>query len=266
MPQTLLGVYDGHGGREAAAFCSEELATHVLGPTPAAATDKESRAALVRGIARAEQRLAAAGTASGSTALVVMLQRGGSCLNVAWVGDTKAVLCRGGRALPLTFDHRLTHPSERARVLAVKGATVEGGRLDGHLSLSRSLGCTSANSRRKPPGLSAIPDVRSEPLRPADEFVLLATDGLWDVLSPDEAVRIARAHFAAYEDPFMVAEQLVASALQEGADDNVTVMILRLFAPSAATAPAHCTRAQKVPRVGDMRTPIKTVTFCDTAF
>ena len=44
---------------------------------------------------------------------------------------------------------------------------------------------------RKIPGLTAEPQLLSQPLKHDDEFVVLATDGLWDVMSPEEVVRIA---------------------------------------------------------------------------
>jgi len=158
------------------------------------------------------------------------LQTGGRCLNVAWVGDCKAVLCRAREAVPLTRDHVPSEPIEAARVLA-EGGQVEGGRLSGWLSVSRALGNYKSGCS-KPAGLSAEPELRSEELRVDDEFVILASDGLWGVLSDEDAVRIARAELRAYDDAEMAAEKLVETALARKTEDNVTVLVLRLFAPT----------------------------------
>ena len=85
-----------------------------------------------------------------------------------------------------------------------------------------SCAAQQQGSPNKSPGLTAQPEVVSEPLRSEDEFLILATDGLWDVVSSDEAVRIARADLVAYEDAQMAAEKLVDVALSRRTEDNVT--------------------------------------------
>ena len=68
---------------------------------------------------------------------------------------------------------------------------------------------TDDGALRKPAGLISEPEIVSEPLRSSDEFVVLASDGLWDVMAPDEAVRLARSELRAYEDAQMAAEKLI---------------------------------------------------------
>jgi len=89
--------------------------------------------------------------------------------------------------------------------------------------------CTAGWSKMA--GLIAQPDVISEALRANDEFVILASDGLWDVLSPAEAVKAVRSELRSYDDASMAAERLVHLALQRRADDNITVAIVKLFTP-----------------------------------
>lgn len=89
-------------------------------------------------------------------------------MNVAWVGDSKAVLCRGGKAIELTQDHSLSSERELARVRH-DGGSVQGGRISGLLDVSRALGHFDAKLRRKLPGLSPKPELRSEALLPEDE-------------------------------------------------------------------------------------------------
>lgn len=84
----------------------------------------------------------------------------------------------------------------------------------------------------KPAGLTAVPEMVSEPLQADDEFVVLATDGLWDVLSSRRVVSICRSELQAYEDAQMAAERLIDAALRtRRCADNITAMVVPLFAP-----------------------------------
>ncbi|KAM0919954.1 hypothetical protein ACQ4PT_007839 [Festuca glaucescens] len=104
------------------------------------------KAALTRSFARADAlgALESGGTIMGSTAVVALLVRG--FLLVANCGDSRAVLCRAGKAIPLSQDHKLDRPDERARV-AASGDRVfyYNGllRVRGILAMSRALGSMS---------------------------------------------------------------------------------------------------------------------------
>ncbi|KAH8072406.1 protein serine/threonine phosphatase [Aureococcus anophagefferens] len=76
--------------------------------------------------------------------------------------------------------------------------------------------------------LVATPEVVAEALRPGDSFLLLATDGLWDVVAPAEAVAVAGRRFDAGDHPKAVAAHLVDRALRLGSGDNVTVLLVQL--------------------------------------
>jgi serine/threonine protein phosphatase PrpC len=59
---------------------------------------------------------------------------------VANAGDSRAVLCRGGKAVTLSTDHKPATPAERARILDAGGAVCHEGRLNGELTVARSIG------------------------------------------------------------------------------------------------------------------------------
>jgi serine/threonine protein phosphatase PrpC len=132
---------------------------------------------------------------AGCTA-VVALKRGND-LYVANAGDSRAVLCRaGGQALALSEDHKPAHATERDRILAAGGFLSEIGgvcRVNGNLNLSRAIGDLKykQNSGLHPRDqiITAQPDVRHVKLEPGkDRFLLLACDGVWDVMTNQEAV------------------------------------------------------------------------------
>lgn len=91
-------------------------------------------------------------------------------------------------AKKLTTDHTLLLASERARVLEA-GGRVENGRVNGIMEVSRSFG----DLKLKRYGVSAEPECRIHfKITPADEFLLLACDGLWSVMDPQTAVDFIR--------------------------------------------------------------------------
>ena len=174
---------------------------------PATFDDDAARAALAAGFAECEQGLLASSCTSGAAAAVICLQAGGSALNVAWCGGCRAVLSRGGQAIALTTDHTCRSSTERARIEQA-GASVVQGKLGGQLHVTRALGGlvrqgpTDAAATPmddadeglvaggaqlggapavKPVGLSAEPELASVPLCAEDEFVIIASDGLWKV-------------------------------------------------------------------------------------
>lgn len=248
-------VYDGHGGSAAAYHCRDHLHLRILSSLGCGATPAE---ALVDGFARIEDellseqrqqlawRMAAGSTGAptgaplelcGATALVALLREGS--VHLAWLGDCRAVLCRGGEAVDLTRDHVLSGGagcSERARVLA-EGGEIEGGRLSGFLEVARAFGDLDPATGCKPVGLSCAPELNAQPLQPEDEFILLGSDGLWQLLDSQAAVRLARSDLRAHADAGMAAEKLVEAALATNrADDNITAMVvlLRPIAPDTS--------------------------------
>ena len=254
----FCGVFDGHGGTHAAHFCRDNLHLNVMATSSFCAG--EPRAALRDGFRKTESDLLfeqrrsrtalhaeerASGACCGCTALLMLMQS--ETLHVAWLGDCRAILCRAGGAFALTKDHSLDDPAERARALK-DGGNVEGNRLGGFLEVARALGDFDHAQGCKPAGLSALPELRSEPLTPEDEFVILGSDGLWGVVRPDDAVRLARAELQAYDgDATMASEKLVEVANKRHADDNITAMVVLLnFAAAKAVQSADTPRRPRL--------------------
>lgn len=153
----------------------------------------------------------------GTTAIVCVLS--GAVAHVAAVGDSRAVLARAGRAVRITVDHKPRLPAEEERIVAC-GGFVNRGRVHGILSVSRSLG-----DFEFAPYVLAEPQVLAVPLMADDRCLLLASDGLWDVLTDDEAVEIAlRIGTGPAADPTAAGQHLVDEALRRGSRDNVSVV------------------------------------------
>jgi protein phosphatase 1G len=165
---------------------------------------------------------------------VAALVRGGR-LVVANTGDSRAVLSVRGRAEPLSQDHKPVLLEEAARI-ARAGGFVRDNRVNGALAVSRTLGDLDfKRNAALPPHeqmVVATPDVRAFDLADGDEFLILACDGVWDVMSSQEAVDFVRARLRAGEAPHAAAEAVCDACLApdlKGACrgcDNMSVVVV----------------------------------------
>jgi len=197
-----------------------------------------------------DEALRCGGGAAGTTALTALLL--GRTLHTANAGDCRAVLCRRGRCIELTADHKPTGAAEHERIVAAGGFVDSEGYLNGVVGVSRALGdwgltspCAATRgeaSRLKPGPLSGAPDVTSTQLTVEDEFLLIACDGLWDVMSSATAVELARQLLRQHNDPGRLAAELVREALARHSADNVTVLCVALAPqpPPARTVVPRC--------------------------
>ena len=251
----VFAVLDGHGGAYCSGWAADELPhrlEHVAGHIHAASDGDEAwqvAQQLSEAVRQMDLDLRGCGRqawACGTTLVSLIVTR--RSLTVANVGDSRAVLCRAGTALPLSRDHKPKVSAERERILHAGGFIVDG-RVNGDLSLSRALGdfrhkCVAHLPPSKQP-VSSEPEVRSTRRLRSDQFVLLACDGLWDVISSVDAVefvasRLERApeEAAASLEPSeiearrlalgVLCEALLDESLARGTTDNVSVVIVLL--------------------------------------
>ncbi|KAG5368587.1 Protein phosphatase 2C-like protein 1 [Yarrowia sp. E02] len=138
-------------------------------------------------------------------------------LVVANVGDVVCVLSHKGRAQRMTADHTLSSSSERERIVA-SGGLITHKKVDGLHRVTRSLGDKSFKRY-----ISSRPFVSDTVLGAADEFLILASNGLWDVVDDQTCVDLIR-HI---DDCKVASDTLVSYALKHGAADNITVVVVR---------------------------------------
>jgi serine/threonine protein phosphatase PrpC len=155
----------------------------------------------------------------GTTAVSVLIDAD-RVAHVVNVGDSRAVLCRGGAPLRLSFDHKPYSDEEQGRIRGLGGCVAgETGRVNGLLAVSRSIGDFYMH-----PFVTDEPFQAQVQLEEADEKLILACDGVWDEVSDERAVEIVMAE----ADPFLACAKLRDFAYALGSDDNISVMILHL--------------------------------------
>ncbi|CAD7015067.1 probable protein phosphatase CG10417 [Ceratitis capitata] len=134
------------------------------------------------------------GKDSGCTAVVALLN--GRDLYVANAGDSRCVVCRNGKAIDMSLDHKPEDEEESSRIIKAGGRVTLDGRVNGGLNLSRAIGDHAYKMNLELPAedqmISALPDVRKLIITPEDEFMVLACDGIWNYLSSEEVVDFVR--------------------------------------------------------------------------
>ncbi|CAM9323464.1 unnamed protein product, partial [Phaeothamnion confervicola] len=152
-------------------------------------------------------------------------------LHVANVGDCRAVICRGGAAVELTRDHKPTRADEAARVEAA-GGYISRGRLNGVLGVTRSFGdlqfkLAPAEGRAAwvAQQLTARPEITSVAVTSADAFLLLACDGVWDVMTSQQAVNYVQRRLLAHRDVQRASRELCQKAIALGSGDNCSCVL-----------------------------------------
>ncbi|XXG89974.1 hypothetical protein AAC387_Pa12g1848 [Persea americana] len=166
----------------------------------------------------------------GSTAVVAVV--GIENVVVANCGDSRAVLSRGGVAVPLSYDHKPDRPDEMERVEAAGGNVInwDGCRVLGVLATSRSIG-----DHYLKPYVISKPEVVVMERTHLDEFLILASDGLWDVVSNEMACNVVRRCLAGRSlkrlskgSAAEAAAMLAELAMGRGSKDNISVVVIDL--------------------------------------
>ncbi|KAH7092015.1 protein phosphatase-like protein 2C [Paraphoma chrysanthemicola] len=139
-------------------------------------------------------------------------------LYTANVGDARIVLCRNGRALRLSYDHKGSDENEGRRV-ASAGGLILNNRVNGVLAVTRALGDAYMKDLVTGHPYTTETVIQAD----QDEFLILACDGLWDVCSDQEAVDLVR-HI---QDPQEASKKLVDYALARFSTDNLSCMVVR---------------------------------------
>eukprot|EP00238_Polyblepharides_amylifera_P006246 CAMPEP_0196576842 /NCGR_PEP_ID=MMETSP1081-20130531/6014_1 /TAXON_ID=36882 /ORGANISM="Pyramimonas amylifera, Strain CCMP720" /LENGTH=319 /DNA_ID=CAMNT_0041895559 /DNA_START=397 /DNA_END=1356 /DNA_ORIENTATION=- len=229
----MWGIFDGHGGD----FCSSAACQFMPRGIYSFIHDKSIngiKLALSQAFKLMDDILVGEKTAKGSgcTALVVMIFEG--TLYIANAGDSLAVLSRDGQAVSLNELHNPHLKPEADRIKAVGGQVKQGkgGILRvfnqvgaGGIAVTRSLG-DSQYKDASCPLLSGEPDVNVYPLSATDEFLVIGSDGLWESMSPEDAVDYL--HRENFRCPDKAADFLLKKALYLGSSDNISAIVVFL--------------------------------------
>uniref|UniRef100_A0A2K5J098 protein-serine/threonine phosphatase n=1 Tax=Colobus angolensis palliatus TaxID=336983 RepID=A0A2K5J098_COLAP len=240
---SFFAVYDGHAGSRVANYCSTHLLEHIT-------TNEDFRAAGKSGSAlelsvenvkngirtgflkideymRNFSDLRNGMDRSGSTAVGVMI----SPKHIYFIncGDSRAVLYRNGQVCFSTQDHKPCNPREKERIQNA-GGSVMIQRVNGSLAVSRALGdydykCVDGKGPTEQL-VSPEPEVYEILRAEEDEFIILACDGIWDVMSNEELCEFVKSRLEVSDDLENVCNWVVDTCLHKGSRDNMSIVLV----------------------------------------
>ncbi|KAL3667906.1 hypothetical protein V7S43_006784 [Phytophthora oleae] len=221
----FFGVYDGHGGARASSLLALLFPVYILAApeykSDLAAACHSASMAINEEILKREKD----GHCEGGATAVTLLIRGNKFV-LSNTGDCRAIMVakrdKVAQVTQLTTDHKASNEQEKQRieenggmVLYVKGVA----RVNGRLAVARAFGDAELSQL-----VIADPEVTVHELHREDEYVVMASDGLWDVLTNEQVASYIR------NNPWLnvqeIANMLADRAVELGTLDNVTVMVV----------------------------------------
>lgn len=231
-----VGLYDGHNGYKVAEYAAKYM-PKILDRQ---LNTSKPEHALIMSFAEVESQIELNPKIDsrkiGSTALVAHIKPLSNSHGRGWLanlGDSRSILLtfseKNYKITELSTDHKPDLPVEQKRIIAKGGFVTAPGtyfgsvaRLDGLLAVSRSLGDTEFGEK-----ISHVPDIKEFNWKTGD-IVIMACDGVWDVLTNEEAADIVWKSFSYKGDIQEAAEQLRNAAIAKNSSDNVSVALILL--------------------------------------
>jgi len=259
----IFAVMDGHGGTQVARFCGNHFVSVMAagpGQDPAAGLQSaflqldemladSANFSELRALSNSTIHLESPANGCGCTALICCVRP--DIIVCANAGDCRAVLCQCGQAVDLSIDHKPTLPEEHTRITRAGGWVDSDGCVNGDLGVARAMGDLEfkLNSELSPELqiISAMPDVKTFPRDPQDEFILVGCDGVWDGISSQDAVNFIRERLgdcASWRERIVhgtlrlsaIVEELLDRCMSKDkfdnlSDDNMTAILIIFEAP-----------------------------------
>lgn len=244
-----FGVYDGHGGKEAATYVRAHLYRNIREKMKPGASIKQ---AIIDGYLATDDGYWKTNgqEGTGTCVLSALVDKGANVLYLAWAGDSRAVLSKNGKVCFASQDHKPDRWDETKRIER-SGAFVSYNRRDvprvnGYLAVSRAIGDFYLKDQQLPPesrAVTAVPEVHQIELDGTEDFLVLACDGVWDVMKNEEVITFVNtmknimtngSEIVTPHQANMIANGLVNRALKKGSSDNVSVALVFLKNNKAA--------------------------------
>ncbi|XP_008113922.2 protein phosphatase 1B isoform X1 [Anolis carolinensis] len=240
---SFFAVYDGHAGSRVANYCSNHLLEHITSNEDFRGTEQPSstlepsvenvKSGIRTGFLKIDEYmrnfsdLRNGMDRSGSTAVGVMI----SPDHIYFIncGDSRAVLYRNGQVCFSTQDHKPCNPREKERIQNA-GGSVMIQRVNGSLAVSRALGdydykCVDGKGPTEQL-VSPEPEVYEIVRAEEDEFIVLACDGIWDVMSNEELCEFVKSRLEVSDDLEKVCNWVVDTCLHKGSRDNMSIVLV----------------------------------------
>ncbi|XP_057954415.1 probable protein phosphatase 2C 58 isoform X2 [Malania oleifera] len=215
----LFAIFDGHMGHDVAKYLQTHLFENIL---KQGEFWTDTKHAIKRAYHKTDTDILDQAVflgRGGSTAVTAILINGQK-LVVANVGDSRAVISKNGVARQLSVDHE---PSKERQNIESRGGFVSNipgdvPRVDGQLAVARAFGDKSLKMH-----LSSEPDITEAMIDDDTDFVIMASDGLWKVMSNQEAVDSIK-HIKHAQS---AAKHLTEAAVTRKSKDDISCIVIR---------------------------------------
>jgi len=234
-----FGLFDGHGGSQVSTdsgkFVQKFLCENMPSMKDKLDSDSEIEQLLANALNQANKQFPVTPIlqCQGSTALIAVVIDDRK-LYIANIGDSRGVLFREGEVTRVSVDHKPLDSAEYQRIINVNGWVSPDGRIMGVLGVARALGDKAlfpfVSSQAYTASYDLVDISKTDPAAPASlQFLILACDGVWDVVSDEQACNVVRNALQQFDgNSTMAATALRDWAFLNGSGDNISVMIIPL--------------------------------------
>ncbi|KAL7726853.1 hypothetical protein ACLKA6_001917 [Drosophila palustris] len=229
---SFFAVFDGHAGHKVSEHCANHLLDSII------STEEFKNGDYVKGIRTGFLRIDEVmrelpeftqdeQKCGGTTAVSAFISS--TQVYIANCGDSRAVLCRQGVPVFATQDHKPILPEEKERIHNA-GGSVMIQRVNGTLAVSRALGDYDFKNVKEKGQceqlVSPEPEIFCQSRQDTDEFLVLACDGIWDVMSNEDVCSFIYSRLKVTSNLVNIANQVVDTCLHKGSRDNMSIIII----------------------------------------
>ena len=217
---SLFCLFDGHGGSEVSSYLQSNFADFFKKSLPFNSSEKLLFfTELFNEIDKNLKELSF--SEMGSTAVIAYIkkEKNKKYIYCANIGDSRCVLIKSNEWKRLSYDDRASDKNEYERILK-NGGIVLDGRINGQLMLSRAFG----DWELKEYGVSSDPHVTKIEISNDDQFLVMASDGVWDVMDDSEVYKMS----ILATDSKYLCNNIMNGAVEKGSTDNISCFVIQL--------------------------------------
>jgi protein phosphatase 1L len=213
---SLFGIFDGHGGDDVVKYIKNRLPEIIKANITKNNNYDSIENNLTSSFHKIDEELKFYDSEhTGSTATILLFQD--NIVYCANVGDSTAFIIYDNFIKKISIDHKCTDPKEEERIL-LSGGKITKNRVMGQLVLSRCLGDLYC----KKYGVSNIPDISVNKLEGNVKYVVVASDGIWDVVKENELLQLSKNR----KNAEGFCKDLVKLAIDKDTKDNVSCIVI----------------------------------------
>ena len=214
----IFCIFDGHGGKEVSTFLQKNIINYLK----EIFTDENNMENnFINLFNQIDEKFNTEFYSQiGSTACIVYITRENSkkCFYCANIGDTRCVLINKNGVKRISYDDRAIDKIENERVKS-SGGIIFGGRVYGQLMLTRAFG----DSGLKKYGVICMPHINKVDINLDDKYIIIASDGVWDVLNENEIYNFSLIAKNSKE----LCDTIVENSINKGSMDNISCFVIK---------------------------------------